>query len=54
MKCSLCDLEHDEVYVHGRCHPRAASWVILTEHQAKVVCSICEKPIVTLILAPAA
>ncbi len=54
MKCTLCDTEHAEVYVHGRCHPKAATWVVLTEHEAQVVCAWCEKLVIVLPLAPAA
>jgi len=48
VKCSTCGGDHAEVYVHSKCHPTAPSWVILSEHAARVVCAVCEAPILEL------
>lgn len=51
MKCAYCDEEHDEIYVHGRCHPESPTWAILTDHDISIICAECDAPIVKLELA---
>lgn len=48
MKCDLCDGEHDEVYVHGRCHPTSPTWAVILGHSVRIECAQCQAPIVTL------
>jgi aspartate carbamoyltransferase regulatory subunit len=43
MKCAYCETEHDEVFVHGRCHPASPTWAILTEHSVTIRCAECDK-----------
>ncbi len=41
--CDDCGEDHGEVYVHGRCHPKAPSWVRYSRHYIVVTCSECDR-----------
>lgn len=45
MKCAECDEEHDEVFIHSRCHPSAPTWVRVTPHEVIIECAECEEEI---------
>lgn len=49
-----CTNEHvgEVIYLHGRCHPTAATATFLVGDEAVVECAVCEKEIARLDLVP--
>jgi hypothetical protein len=45
---------HDELYLHGRCHPESPTWCAfyLSTGTLKVVCAECDNMIAEIAVAP--
>jgi hypothetical protein len=51
-QCHLCG-SAGEMYIHGRCHPTAATWAVLREKRVDIECCVCQRLITTFDIAEA-
>lgn len=45
------ECDHDELYLHSRCHPRSPVWAVYGDGKLQLQCAECDQTIVAVAVA---